>query len=236
MGNSASIIPVEVNNMNVSLVHSGNNLSTDDLMTENPTLVVIALDSSQSLENYENEVIDAFNKTIDAWKDSKSVGEIIIELITFSSNVKVVHNFRPIDQVDKLNGSNYSCGGTTSLYDATIKGLKDLADYADDLLSQGYRPNCIFIVFTDGHDVGSRIANSAMVKDIATKLNHSESFTLALAAVGDDAPGIAADMGFPNVITKGLDAHAIREIFNFISNSTVRVSKSNVSTKSGFFQ
>lgn len=209
----------------------------DDLNTDDVTLLVVVLDESGSMSSVQSAVISAFNDMIRALDSSKARDGILVSAWTFADTPKLLFGYTPLARAPQLSTATYAPNGATALYDATLDAFTGLVGYGQALRNGGIRTRCIVVVLSDGEDNQSA-HRAAQVKQVAQDLLRQEIYTLAFVGFGDQstfAP-IAADMGFPSLLTTANTAQEVRRALNLISNSVVRASQAQVTqSNAGFF-
>ena len=201
----------------------------DDLNTDDVTLLVTIIDQSGSMDGVRDAVIDAFNQMTRALHDSKARDSILMSCWTFDDKPHLLFGYTPIDSVPDLTRKTYAPNGSTALYDAVLDGFTGIVGYGQDLRNGGIRTRCIVAVISDGADNSSG-RTTAAVKTVASDLLKQEFYTLAFVGFGDQASftKIAADMGFPSILTASNTASEIRRALNLISGSVIRASQTRV--------
>jgi len=117
-------------------------------MKENLTWIVSILDESGSMSDIKSDTIGSFNEFVEEQK--KVDGEATFTLVKFNSNIKNVYEDVTIQNVEKLNESNYAPSQMTRLYDAIGHSIKKAKDKIK-LLSEEEKPEkVIFVIITDG--------------------------------------------------------------------------------------
>lgn len=209
----------------------------DDLNTDDVTLLVVLLDASGSMESVKKDVITAFNEMMRALADSKAKDSILVSAWTFDDRPKLLFGYTPVDSVKDLDAKTYVMGGATALYDATMDGFTGIVAYGQDLRNNGIRTRSIVVVMTDGGDNASGVT-AAAVKTVADDLIRQETYTLAFVGMGTDATyfqGVAAQMGFPSILTVKHSASDIRRALNMISGSVIRASQGQINSGGNSF-
>lgn len=210
----------------------------DDLNTDDVTLLVTIIDQSGSMGGVRTAVIDAFNQMTRALHDSKACDSILMSCWTFDTQPNLLFGYTPIDHVPDLTMATYTPTGSTALYDAALDGLTGIVAYGQELRNGGIRTRCIVVVISDGEDNASG-HTAASVKTVVQDLLKQEYYTLAFVGFGNSATfnAIAADMGFPAVLTAANTPGEIRRALNLISGSIIRTSQAQVMpTSNNFFQ
>lgn len=204
----------------------GQNMDVDDIEVESPTLLVLVVDESGTMSPYDQVVPDCIDTTKNSIINSDAEDEIILSLNFFNRRV-TVGGYQKVQDVSNA----YSTGGTTALYDAICQvgnGLKnkDKTGYYDQIRNSGGTPKAIFAVLSDGYDNAST-ASASDAKEIVSFFNKSEIITVFIA-FGQDAKGIGERLGFANVENvEDVSEKRLREIFDILSKSAIKVSKSN---------
>lgn len=217
-------------------------MDTDQIMTTDVLLVTVLLDASSSIGSLglEQAVRDGYNQLLDTFATARERESILLALWTFQDSAEVVHSYVPVEEAASLDAKNYRPGGCTSLYDTWCDALAANVAYAQQLRDSGTPCKSIVVIITDGEDVGSRRTAGACA-DISRELLASEQFVLAFVGVGDavDFRAVASNMGVPDEnieVQVGTTPHALRQVFDMVSRSAIRVSQSQVSpSRGGFF-
>jgi uncharacterized protein YegL len=208
----------------------------DDLNTDDVTLLVILIDASGSMTSVQQDVIDAFNQMCRALADSKASDSILVSAWTFDDKPKLLFGYTPVDSVKDLDATTYTLGGATALYDGVMDGFTGIVAYGQDLRNNGIRTRSVVVVITDGGDNASG-HSAASVKTVADDLIRQEFYTLAFVGMGDPNyfKGVAAQMGFPEVLTVKQSASDIRRALNMISGSVIRTSQGQINPGTNTF-
>jgi hypothetical protein len=208
----------------------------DSLNSDDVTLLAVLIDASGSMQSVRDDVIDSFNAMARALADSKARDSILMSAWTFSDQPSLLFGYTPIDRVQDLTKAAYAPNGSTALYDAALDGFTGIVAYGQELRNGGIRTRCIVIIISDGGDNSSG-HTAASVRTVALDLLKQEYYTLAFVGMGrpQDFKQIAADMGFPSVLTVGNSASEIRRALNMVSGSVIRASQTQVSAGGGSF-
>jgi hypothetical protein len=212
----------------------------DQLATNEVTLVMNIIDMSGSMAAHAADLVTAYNQDyLAAMAGSTAADDILLSTILFNSNVELLHGYIPLNDAPPLTRRVYDPGDMTALYDAVAAGLTNMVLYAQQLRQSGVMVRCIVIVYSDGADNASR-QRAAAVRRAAQELLKHEIYTLAY--VGFRSGGIsegelrqlANKIGFPDVLTAGLNHQELRRIFHLVSMSTISASQQRVTPDSFF--
>lgn len=215
----------------------------EDIVASDVLLVTLLVDASSSIHarGLEDAVRDGANMLADALSHTRERDAILMALWTFNDDVRVVHSYVGLDDVTRLDKTNYAGVGCTRLFDTWCDALTANVLYAQRLRDSGTPCKSIVVVVTDGEDVGSK-RRAADCKRISQDVLASEQFTLAFVGVGNDVDfhAVARDMGVPDgcvTVQAQATPSAIRKVFRMVSQSAVRASQGIVApgANAGFF-
>jgi uncharacterized protein YegL len=206
-----------------------------DLDASDATLVSVVLDMSGSMSPHKKAVIDAYNAMLSALSASKAAASILVSTWAFADTVTLLRGFQPVGWQKPLDRAEYAPDGCTALYDALLACMTGVVAYGQELYDNGVPSRRIVFVLSDGDDNASR-ARSLDVRTAARALLAQEAYTLAYAGFGSsDLAALAADVGFPTVVTTGASESELRRIFRQVSASVIRVSQGTAAGASSFF-
>jgi Mg-chelatase subunit ChlD len=207
----------------------------NDLAATEATLVCVALDMSGSMSPYRRHVIDAYNSMIDALRGSREAESILLSTWTFEDAPRLLSGYTSVTKASSLTQKEYIPSGATALYDTLLACMTGLVSYGQALLDHGVPTKRVLFVLSDGGDNSSR-ASSLDVRTAATALRAEEVYTLAYAGFGSsNLSHLAAEVGFPSVITAKASPSEVRRIFRQASAGVIRVSQGVAPSAGGFF-
>lgn len=204
------------------------NTAIDDLESENVNLMLIGIDGSGSMSSYRNDMMQCLTDFKEALENSKEANEILVARADFASDIDI-GGYKAIDEFD----TSFSAGGCTAMYDAVVEGSAKMLEYRKYLRDQGVRVKCVFAIFSDGYENGSK-ADVAAARQAIANLNREE-ITTAFISFGSDAKVEAQKLGFVNMLEVGSSASELRKAFNCLSKSVIESSKSVVADGDAFF-
>ena len=121
------------------------------------THVAIVLDRSSSMGSTQQQAIDSFNEQVDEMKNQARQDpdlQILVSLITFSSDVKTVFNTVNLNYIETLTKEKYSPSGMTALFDGIARAIEII----DPLMQT--QDAALVIVITDGYENNSSKENT----------------------------------------------------------------------------
>jgi hypothetical protein len=210
-------------------INAGLGIAVDDVPSSEVVLVTMMPDDSGSIRFAGNAqaVRDGHNLVLDALAASRQRDDILCH--TRYLNGKVLSPFAPVDQVPRMNASNYDPDQGTPLYDQTVVLLGTVLAKAQEFEQAGVPVRTVTLLLTDGEDVHSQRATARHVRAIVDDMRIGENHIVA--AMGIDGGGggfrqVFRDMGIEDrwILTPSNDASAIRAAFQMFSQSAIRAS------------
>ena len=227
-GLSRNATEILVENLTPTTLAAAQGTSIDDLVGDQVTLVCVVLDKTGSMDPHRLEVVEAYNRMLEALRSSKAADSILLSAWFFDEKSQLYHSFLPLGSCLALSRNNYFPDGNTALFDAVLDSFTGVVAYAQELKNHGILTKAVVVAVTDGDDNSSR-HRASEVKVIAESLLRQEIYTLALVGFGSGIASRAArDMGFPNFLEADADASSIRRAMNTVSKSVIRASQTTI--------
>lgn len=217
--------------------------AAEDIVASDVLLVTLLVDASSSIHarGLEDAVREGANMLVDSLGATRERDSVLMALWSFNDDLRVVHSYVGLEDVTRLDKTNYAGIGCTRLYDTWCDALTANVVYAQRLRDSGTPCKSIVVVVTDGEDVGSK-RRAADCKRLSTQLLASEQFTLAFVGVGNDVDfeKVARDMGVPDgciAVQAQATPSAMRKVFRMVSQSAIRASQGLIApgANAGFF-
>lgn len=156
------------------------------------TLVVIAVDRSQSVEDFDDALVAAIKKIVGACKKSPRAENLMIRIITFNHNLDEIHGFKTLNTIDVDDYKSLDPAGRTALYDAVYSGIGSILTYGKTLMGQDFDVNGALYIVTDGMDNESTMTPSGIadwIKKVG-KNEEIESLVTVLVGVNLNEPAV----------------------------------------------
>ena len=122
------------------------------LLSARYTVVQLVCDASPSVEDFMADEEACLKRALRACKLSPAKDNALMRTTVFAQQVKEIHGFVPLMEVDESGYDNIlqGQGGSTALFAATEEGVRAAMTYADSLVDKDYDINGLVIVITDG--------------------------------------------------------------------------------------
>jgi uncharacterized protein YegL len=213
----------------------------EDIAATEVTLLTMIVDASSSIaaRGLEDAVRQGQHVLLDALAGSREKDGILVAQWTFNHQLDVLHSYLAVEDAVRLDKKNYAGKGSTRLYDTWCDALAANVAYAQRLRDSGTPCRSIVVVITDGEDCGSK-HSAADCARLSVDLIASEQFVLAFVGVGDEADfrAVARSMGVPDAsvaVQRDATPSGLRQVFQMVSRSAIRASRSQIAPGAGFF-
>lgn len=200
------------------------NVDVEEIETATPYLCVVAIDSSGSMCDYDDDNSGIMNDCLKNFKssilNSKQADEMLISKITFDNDVDIGGFVKPEDF-----DCSYSTRGCTALNDSIVAARKLIVDYMEDIRESGGTPRGCLVILSDGYDNNSKASDSDARRAIQEL--QKQEVAVAFITFGSGAAGVASNLGInpKNIKDFNNDEHGLREALNMVSKSAISASK-----------
>jgi len=167
-------------------------VGVDQLGSTEYTLVVVAQDTSTSVESFNVEMEKCLKEILGACQKSPRSENLLLRLLEFNTTDSELHGFRELSKIDpKEYDGIINPRGWTALYDGTMNALDSVDGYSAQLASMDYLCNAVVFIITDGEENKSKVATTQMIKDKIAQIRSEgnknlESIKTVLVGVGTD--------------------------------------------------
>jgi len=194
------------------------------------TEIVVVLDKSGSMGDRQTDAIGGFNQFLKDQQDQP--GEANLTLVMFDTTYNVVHNGKPIKDVEPLTTETYRPGGNTALNDALARGIietgKRLADMPEDT-----RPDkVICVVITDGEENSSKEHTKGQVAEMVKHQEEKYDWAFIYLGANVNAFDEAQQLGIKRSMAQSFKASG-QGVRSALVGTTDAVASYRVGGKSG---
>lgn len=162
-------------------------------MENNVTELVFILDKSGSMAGLEKDTIGGFNAMIE--KQKAAGGKVYVSTILFSSDSKVLHDRKSLDEIAPLTETDYEVGGLTALLDAVGGAIKHIGNVHKYAREEDVPSRTIMVITTDGMENASRKYTHDEVKKMINKKKEERGWEFLFLAANIDAVESAGRIG-----------------------------------------
>lgn len=231
---------VIINNLDGTNIAGCIGAEVEDLETDDVTVVSLILDSSASMNSNQQAVREGYDNLIQALKDSKQAGSMLVSARMFDSCQKIFYGFTKVEDIKPIGYDYIADGDSTTLYDTLVDALIGIRSYCEELNSNGIRTKVILVVFSDGDDNNSQKNRASDVKTLSEEFLKKELYYLVYIGFKqyetDNLEAIAKEVGFPNVLTVDATGSEIRKVMGLVSKSIIQTSQSQIGPTNSFFE
>lgn len=167
-------------------IQAGLGESADEFMNgEEVVLVTIMPDDSGSIRFAGNAQVvrDGHNLVLDSLMSCNQHANI--RMHTRYLNGFVLYPYSPLDQVIRMDKSNYNPNQGTPLYDQSVLLLGTVIAKNQEFIDTGIRARTVSLILSDGADQHSERANPKMVKSIVDDMYRTENHIISAMGIYD---------------------------------------------------
>lgn len=164
------------------------------------TELVFILDRSGSMGTMKAEAIGGFNSFLKEQKDLP--GEARLTLALFDHNYTLIHDGKPIKDVEELNEDTYTLGGTTALLDAVGRTINAVSQRLTKTAScdhceshTGKHGKVLVAVLTDGLENASNEFTKEQINKLIEQHKKEHDWEFVFLAVNQDAIAEGTGLG-----------------------------------------
>ena len=147
--------------------------------------MVIAADVSGSVRPYRAGIERCVKQIVRSCRHSPRADNLLLRLVTFDSQLKEVHGFRPLADCpeDDYTGC-IKTGGTTALFDAAYNSIESTTAYGRNLSDHDFDVNVIVFVITDGEDNASSMTATTVADALTRAVTNEDVESVVSVLVG----------------------------------------------------
>lgn len=155
--------------------------------------IICIIDRSGSMGIIIDDAIGGFNHFLDEQK--KLPGKAALTYVQFNSELEVIHENKPLQDVEPINKNTYNPCGVTALLDAVGKTIDSTGQRLAGIPEENRPENVIVAILTDGHENASRNYTLSQVREMINHQKETYSWEFIFLGANQDAFAEAAKMG-----------------------------------------
>jgi len=169
--------------------------------------IICIIDRSGSMGHIKNDAIGGFNTFLKEQK--KLPGEATLTYIQFDTEYEVVHENKPLRDVQPINSSIYIPRGSTALLDAVGKTIDATGRRLANTPEENRPEKVIVAILTDGEENSSCQYNLSKIKEMITHQKEKYSWEFIFLGANQDAFAEAMKIGIETKDTLNFNATGI---------------------------
>lgn len=183
------------------------------------TEIICIIDRSGSMDMIRRDAIGGFNTFLNEQKELP--GEAVLTTIRFNHGYEVVHENKPLQEVQPLTEQEYRPEGMTALLDAVGKTIDDTGKRLAAMPEANRPEKVIVAILTDGHENASKTYSLSDVKERITHQKEAYDWEFIFLAANQDAFAEAAKIGIDREDSFNFDStkEGIKEAYFNLSSS-----------------
>ena len=181
--------------------------------------IVCIIDRSGSMQSIVTDAIGGFNSFLEDQK--KIPGEATLTYIQFDTEYEVVHENKPIQDVNPIDSKTYVPRGGTALLDAIGKTIDTVGKRLSSTPEENKPDKVIFVILTDGEENSSSKYSLTKIKEKITHQKDKYQWEFIFLAANQDAFAGAFNMGIDRKDTTAFNATGagIRSTYSIASDA-----------------
>lgn len=200
----------------------------------NFTSINVIIDESGSMGDLALDTIGGFNQFL---SEQKVVpGEAVFTLCTFNTDYRLVHEFKPINDIPNLDVRTYRPNGGTALLDAMGHTINSVGARLAAMPEHERPSKVIVLVITDGFENASKAFKKEQIKNMVEHQKDVYSWEFVFMGANMDAISEGAALGISMQNTLNYDASAAGtfDLYSTVSKNMTSYRGSN-SSRANFF-
>ncbi|MBQ6660351.1 MAG: hypothetical protein IJM57_02845 [Lachnospiraceae bacterium] len=163
-------------------------------MKKGLTEIIYILDRSGSMGGLEADTIGGYNSMLA--KQKKEEGEALFSTVLFDDKIEVLHDRKPIGEIEPITDKDYYVRGCTALLDAVGGAIHHIRNVHKYIRDEDVPEKTLFIITTDGMENASKEYDYAKVKKMVEQQKEAGWEFIFLGA-NIDAVEVAGRFGVP---------------------------------------
>jgi len=187
-------------------------------MKKGLTEIVYILDRSGSMGGLEADTIGGYNSLLA--KQKKEEGEALFSTVLFDDRIDVLHDRKPIGEIEPITDKEYFVRGCTALLDAVGGAIHHIRNVHKYIRDEDVPEKTLFIITTDGMENASKQYDYAKVKKMVEQQKEAGWEFLFLGA-NIDAVEVAGRFGVAANRAVRYECDAVGTALNFKAMASV---------------
>ncbi|MBF0101651.1 MAG: VWA domain-containing protein [Desulfobacterales bacterium] len=155
--------------------------------------IICIIDRSGSMGSIKNDAIGGFNTFLEEQK--KLPEEATLTYIQFDTEYEVVHENKPLKDIQPINETIYIPRGATALLDAIGKTIDSTGKRLSNIPEEKRPEKVIVAILTDGEENSSSVYNLSKIKQMIQHQKEKYSWEFIFLAANQDAFSEAMKIG-----------------------------------------
>ena len=187
-------------------------------MKKGLTEIIYILDRSGSMGGLEADTIGGYNSLLA--KQKKEEGEALFSTVLFDDKIDVLHDRKPINEIEPITDKEYFVRGCTALLDAVGGAIHHIRNVHKYIRDEDVPEKTLFIITTDGMENASKQYDYAKVKKMVEQQKEAGWEFLFLGA-NIDAVEVAGRFGVAANRAVRYECDAVGTALNFKAMASV---------------
>ena len=155
--------------------------------------IICIIDQSGSMGMIKDDAIGGFNTFLDEQK--KLPGEATLTFVQFNTETEVIHENKPLNDVNHITDDDYVPGGATALLDAVGKTIDNTGQRLANTPESNRPEKVIIAILTDGMENSSKEYSLSKIKKMIRHQKEKYSWEFIFLGANQDAFAEAYKIG-----------------------------------------
>lgn len=152
------------------------------------TLVTIVVDETGSVMDFADELLETVKSIVKACAKHPRADNVLLRVLSFNDQVKEIHGFRQLININADDYDPFEPAGMTALYDATYSAVGGTLTYAKMLTDQDFDVNAAVYIITDGMDNQSTVSPKMISEKVRLAQIGEEIESMVSVLIGLNEP------------------------------------------------
>ena len=182
-------------------------------MKKGLTEIIYILDRSGSMGGLEADTIGGYNSLLA--KQKKEEGEALFSTVLFDDKIDVLHDRKPIGEIEPITDKEYFVRGCTALLDAVGGAIHHIRNVHKYIRDEDVPEKTLFIITTDGMENSSREYSYDKVKKMVERQKKKYNWEFIFLGANIDAVSVADRFGVSSSRAVTYEHDSIGTALNF---------------------
>ena len=192
-------------------------------MNKNILELVFILDRSGSMHGLERDTVGGFNSMIEKQKSVE--GEVLVSTVLFNTKTTVLHDRKPITEIEKMKIKDFETCGCTALLDAIGSSINHISNIHKYIRKEDVPNKVMFVITTDGFENASNVFTSKQIKELIKEKQEKDKWEFLFIGANIDAVETANLYGIDelNAVNYHADKKGTKVLYDSVSETVLNM-------------
>ena len=176
-------------------------------MNNNLTEMIFILDMSGSMSSLREDTIGGYNTLLEEQK--KQDGDANVTTVLFDNEYILLHDRKPISEVENLTANDYCPRGTTAMLDAVGMTITSVGQKLANMPEEERPGNVVVTIITDGMENASKEYTWNQIQSMIKEQREKYSWIFTFIGANIDVQKVSDSMGIDSRFAKSYTANKV---------------------------